>query len=81
MSRKPSNKWRNLPGDFPHWHTVHTAFTRWWQDGSVDVIHNDLRDEVRRYEGRDTDPTAAIIDSQSVRAAETAGNDQFVHGV
>ncbi|MGW0633977.1 IS5 family transposase [Streptomyces sp. NPDC002758] len=69
------NKWRNLPGDFPHWRTVHTVFTRWWQDGSVDAIHNDLRDEVRRSEGRDTDPTAAIIDSQSVRAAETVGAD------
>jgi transposase len=64
-------KWRNLPLDFPPWRTVHTIFTRWWGDGDVTALHNDLRDEVRRCEGRDTDPTAAIIDSQSVRAAET----------
>lgn len=63
------DKRRNLPGDFPAWRTVHTISTRWWQDGSLDAVHNDLREEVRRSEGRDTDPAAAIIDSQSVRAA------------
>jgi transposase len=66
-------KWRNLPADFPPWRTVHAIFTRWWRDGDVDAIHNDLREQVRRAEGRDADPTAAIIDSQSIRAAETVG--------
>ncbi|MFF6806576.1 hypothetical protein [Streptomyces sp. NPDC012616] len=46
-------------GRLPALGTVHAIFTRWWQDGSVDAIHNDLRDEVRRSEGRDTDATAA----------------------
>ncbi|MEN8649716.1 IS5 family transposase [Streptomyces sp. 21So2-11] len=68
-------KWRNLPGDFPPWRTVHAIFTRWFQDGDVDAVHNDLRDLVRQAEGREADPTAAIIDSQSVRAAETVGAD------
>lgn len=68
-------KWRNLPCDFPPWRTVHAIFTRWWQDSDVNAIHNDLRDEVRRAEGRDVDPTAAIIDSQSVRAAETVSRE------
>ncbi|MEC4020337.1 IS5 family transposase [Streptomyces sp. H27-D2] len=68
-------KWRNLPVDFPPWRTVHAIFTRWYQDGDVDAVHNDLRDLVRQAEGRETDPTAAIIDSQSVRAAETVGAD------
>ncbi|MCX4094499.1 IS5 family transposase [Nocardia sp. alder85J] len=66
-------KWRNLPADFPPWRTVHAAFTRWWVSGDVLAVHNDLRDLVRAAEGRDPDPTAAIIDSQSVRAAETVG--------
>ncbi|MRH93644.1 IS5 family transposase, partial [Nocardia sp. SYP-A9097] len=66
-------KWRNLPADFPPWHTVHAAFTRWWANGDVTAVHNDLRDMVREAEGREVDPTAAIIDSQSVRAAETVG--------
>lgn len=68
-------KWRNLPADFPPWRTVHAVFTRWYQDGDTDAIHNDLRDQVRKDEGREVDPTAAIIDSQSVRAAETVGAD------
>ncbi|MFF3468198.1 IS5 family transposase [Streptomyces sp. NPDC001984] len=68
-------KWRNLPADLPPWRTVHAIFARWYQDGDVDAVHNDLRDQVRRAEGRDADPTAAIIDSQSVRAAETVGAD------
>ncbi|WP_443047578.1 transposase [Streptomyces sp. KMM 9044] len=62
-------------GHFPPWRTVHSIFTRWFQDGDVDAVHNDLRDLVRQAEGRETDPTAAIIDSQSVRAAETVGAD------
>ena len=66
-------KWRNLPGDFPPWRTVHAIFTRWYQNGDVDAVHSELRDQVRRAEGRDVEPTAAVIDSQSVRAAETVG--------
>lgn len=64
-------KWRNLPADFPPWRTVHAAFTRWWACGDVLAVHNDLRDLVRAVQGRDPDPTAAVMDSQSVRAAET----------
>ncbi len=51
---------------------MHAVFTR-CQDGDVDAVHNDLREKVRRAEGRDPEPTAAVIDSQSVRAAETVG--------
>jgi transposase len=69
-------KWRNLPVDFGiPWRTAHAVFTRWYQNGDVDALHNDLRDAVRRAEEREADPTAAIIDSQSVRAAETVGAD------
>lgn len=66
-------KWRNLPADFPPWRTTHRIFSRWWRDGDVLAIHNDLREQVRRAEGRDDEPTAGVIDSQSVRAAETVG--------
>jgi transposase len=67
-------KWRNLPTDFGlPWRTVHAIFTRWWHDGDLLALHNDLREKVRRAEGRAAEPTAAIIDSQSVRAAETVG--------
>jgi transposase len=63
--------WRALPVDFPPWKTVHDYHTRWSDDGTVNRIHNALREQVRIHEGRHRQPTAAIIDSQSVRAAET----------
>lgn len=69
-------KWRNLPVDFGiPWRTVHAIFTRPNRSGFTLALHNDLRAKVRRAEGRDAEPTAAIIDSQSVRAAETVGAD------
>ncbi|WP_245673055.1 IS5 family transposase [Nocardia lijiangensis] len=68
-------KWRNLPCDFPPWRTVYGLFHRWWHSGDVLAVHNDLRDRLRVNTSRDPDPTAAIIDSQTVRAAETVGTD------
>jgi transposase len=65
-------KWRNLPADFlVPWRTVHAIFTRWWQDGDLYALHNDLREQIRIAEGREPEPSAGIIDSQSLRAAET----------
>jgi len=63
--------WRALPTDFPPWQTVYDYHARWSTDGTVNHLHNNLRDHVRSAAGRDHEPTAAIIDSQSVRAAET----------
>ena len=63
--------WRALPADFPPWQTVYDYHARWSADGTVNHVHNTLREKARTVAGRDRDPTAAIIDSQSVRAAET----------
>jgi putative transposase len=63
--------WRALPADFPPWQTVYDYHHRWAADGTVARIHDTLREHVRLREGRQPTPTAAIIDSQSVRAAET----------
>ncbi len=65
------NVWRALPGNFPPWKTVYGYHVRWTADGTVNQVHNTLREQVRTAEGRAPTPTAAIIDSQSVRAAET----------
>jgi transposase len=65
--------WRQLPKNFPPWGTVYWHFARWRKDGSLDRLHDALRDEVRRAEGRDAQPTAAIIDAQSVKGAATVG--------
>jgi transposase len=63
--------WRALPADFPPWKTVHDYHGQWSADGTVNRIHNTLREQVRATEGRHRQPSAAIVDSQSVRGAET----------
>jgi len=63
--------WRALPVDFPPWRTVYHYFRKWDRDGTLNRLHNGLRERVRLAEGRAADPSAAILDSQSVRAAET----------
>ncbi|WP_234329441.1 MULTISPECIES: IS5 family transposase [unclassified Streptomyces] len=62
-------KWANLPADFPPYRRVHAFARRWQVTGLLAELHDRLRDKVRQKEGRTVDPTAAIVDSQSVRAA------------
>ncbi len=63
--------WRYLPDSFPPWPTVYGYFAGWRDDGTLARLHDALRAQVRAAAGRDPEPTAAIIDSQSVRAADT----------
>jgi transposase len=63
--------WRYLPSDYPPWGTVYGYFAAWRDDGTLARLHDALRAQVRAAAGRDAEPTAAIIDSQSVRAADT----------
>lgn len=65
--------WRTLPADFPPWPTVYTRFALWEKADATQRILDALRDRVRLRDGRVAAPSAAIIDSQSVRAAETVG--------
>ena len=66
-------KWRAMPVDFPPRSTVFGYLAGWRVSGVWDLVHDALRDRVRAREGRTGEPTAAVIDSQSVRAAETVG--------
>jgi putative transposase len=63
--------WRQLPADLPPWQTVYDHFHRWQADGTTSRIHDALHVRARLAAGRDPEPTAAVIDSQSVRAADT----------
>ncbi|MCU7729051.1 IS5 family transposase [Actinoplanes sp. KI2] len=64
-------QWDALPVDFPPASLVKHYFSVWTRDGTLTRLHNILREQVRQIEGRTPDPTAALIDSQSIRAAET----------
>ena len=63
--------WEYLPHDFPPYKTVHGYFALWEKEGITEAIHDALRGQVRSAAGRDTEPTAAILDAQTVK---TSGN-------
>src|SRR6266550_7256075 len=55
--------WRALPVDFPPWPTVYHYFRTWNRDGTLNQLHNGLREHLRQAEGRHAEPSAAILDS------------------
>ncbi|MGW3746653.1 IS5 family transposase [Streptomyces sp. NPDC005146] len=68
-------KWRALPVDFPPWRTVWGFMARWAAAGVIGQIRDHLSGRIRREMGKGPRPVATVIDSQSVRAAETVGKD------
>ena len=65
--------WRMLPHDLPPWRTAFHYFRTWRRDGTWQRAHETLRSLTRQSEGRRASPSAAIIDSQSVKTAEKGG--------
>ena len=65
--------WRMLPKDFPAWQTVYGYFRDWSNDGTLKALHDELREQVRVSEGRSAEPSAGIVDSQSVKGSDTVG--------
>ena len=68
-------KWRALPSDFPPWRTCYNFMARWAATGIIGQIRDHLRKRIRREMGRAPGAVATVIDSQSVKAAETVGKD------
>jgi transposase len=66
-------QWRAIPKDLPPRSTLHDYLDLWNWDGTLDRIHHALYVECREQAEREASPTAAIIDSQSVKSAEKGG--------
>jgi putative transposase len=65
--------WRMLPKDYPKWQTVYGLFRKWKRRGIIKKIHDFLREQVRLKEHRKREPTAMILDSQSVKTTDKRG--------
>lgn len=66
--------WRALPHDFPPYTSVYDYFRAWRDSGLWERVNTVLREQVRQRVGRDAQPSAAIIDSQSVKTTEKGAN-------
>ena len=66
--------WRYLPREYPPWQTTYTTFRQWRLHGVWQQVHEALRRAVRLRAGRHADPSAAIMDSQSVKTTEESGS-------
>jgi transposase len=72
--------WRLLPKSFPPWQAVYMSFKRWAAAGTFETMHDRLRQQWRERVGKAPEPTAAIIDAQSVRGTAQGGDNGFDAG-
>jgi len=66
-------EWRALPADFPPWEAAYAFFERWNNRGLPLELIRRLREMLRQHQGRTAQPSACIVDSQIVKAHDTAG--------
>lgn len=66
-------QWRNLPGDLPPYSTVSDYFRRWRKRGLLQRLHDRLREQVRLKVGKEAQPSAGSLDSQTAKSTEKGG--------
>jgi hypothetical protein len=77
----PVRQWDAIPKDFPPKSTIHDYFDRWNDDRTLERIHHALYMKCRKLAGREVSPTAAVIDSQSVKSSEKGGSASIHTGM
>ena len=77
---KTGCQWRMLPKDFAPYNTVYYYYRKWKLEGIIELIHEELRDMVRKKVGRKTSPSVACIDSRSVKTTRSGGLCRGVDG-
>ena len=68
--------WRMLPKEYPPWQTLYYHFRKWRRDGRLQQAHDRLRATVRESEGKDRDPSGAVLDSQVVKTTGVGGPER-----
>src|SRR5215218_8180041 len=77
---KTGCQWRLLPHDFPRWPTVYWYFRKWRIDGTWEKINQSIRERLRVRLKRDPEPSAGVVDSQSVRSTAVGGEERGFDG-
>lgn len=70
---RTGSPWRAMPHDLPPWQTVYTYFRKWHMDGTWKRIHDVLRAADRKRVGRNEEPSAGVLDGQTVKTSEKGG--------